>query len=243
VWSDEFRRQAGSPPDAAWGFELGDGTDYGIPGWGNRELQWYTDSTANAAHDGRSSLAITARTTAEGGGYTSARIVTKGKVELRYGRIETRVRVPRGAGLWSAIWALGTNIDCTPWPGCGEIDIMEQVGREPYGAFGTIHGPGYAGRDGCSGTIQLEEELASDFHLFAAEWSERQIEWSLDGRAYHVATPDDVPGAWVFDHPFYLLINLAVGGDLGGPVAEETTFPQQLLVDYVRVYAPSNRTN
>jgi hypothetical protein len=130
-----------------------------------------------------------------------------------------------------------------PGPVAGRSTSWNRSGREPYGAFGTIHGPGYAGRDGCSGTIQLEEELASDFHLFAAEWSERQIEWSLDGRAYHVATPDDVPGAWVFDHPFYLLINLAVGGDLGGPVAEETTFPQQLLVDYLRVYAPSNRTN
>jgi beta-glucanase (GH16 family) len=239
VWSDEFDGPAGSPPDAAsWGFELGDGTNYGIPGWGNQELQWFTDSPANAAHDGRSNLAITARTEAAGG-YTSARIVTKGKVELCYGRIEARVRCPPGAGLWSAIWALGTDIDSAPWPGCGEIDIVEQVGREPHGAFGTIHGPGYAGHEGYTGTIHLEEKLASDFHVFAAEWSERQIEWSLDGRVYHAATPDDVPGAWVFDHPFYLLINLAVGGDLGGPVAEETTFPQHLLVDYVRAYAPA----
>jgi beta-glucanase (GH16 family) len=238
VWSDEFDRVAGSPPDPAWWrFELGDGSSSGNPGWGNRELQWYTDSPANAAHDGCGNLAITAHADVTGK-CTSARIVTKGSVEPRYGRIETRVRVAGGAGLWSAVWALGANIDSTLWPGCGEIDIVEHVGKEPRRVFGTIHGPGYAGRAGFSGTIDLRDDLAGDFHVFAVEWVERRIEWSVDDRIYHAATPADVAGAWVFDHPFYLLINLAVGGDLGGPVTEETAFPRALLVDYVRVYRP-----
>jgi beta-glucanase (GH16 family) len=238
LWCDEFDGMAGSPPlDSYWTFEVGDGTPQGIPGWGNREQQWYTDKTANAAHDGNGNLSVTARA-AGAGRYTSARMISKGKIEVQYGRIETRLRVPRGAGLWPAVWALGANIDSTPWPGCGEIDVMEHVGRQPRAALGTIHGPGYAGRNGLSRTVEVTQDLAQDFHVFAVEWTEQRIEWSFDDLVYHAATPDDVPGAWVFDHPFYLLINLAVGGDLAGPVGPETTFPQSLRVDYVRVYAP-----
>jgi beta-glucanase (GH16 family) len=236
VWSDEFDGPAGAPPDdRSWSFELGDGTAHGNPGWGNRELQWYTDAPANAAHDGRGNLAVTARATAAGG-YTSARLVTKGKVEFRYGRIETRVHVPAGAGLWPAVWALGADIDSEPWPACGEIDVMEYVAREPRRAFATIHGPGYSGAAGVAGTIDLDDELANGFHVFAAEWTPTRIDWSLDDVAFHSATPADVSGPWVFDHPFYVLVNLAVGGDFGGPVAPQTAFPATLLVDYVRVY-------
>jgi beta-glucanase (GH16 family) len=238
VWSDEFDGAAGSPPDGgSWSYELGDGSEQGNPGWGNRELQWYTDDAANAAHDGRGNLVVTARRTPDGG-YTSARLVTKGKVELRYGRIETRVRVPSGAGLWPAVWALGADIDSTPWPACGEIDVMEYVAREPRRAYATIHGPGYSGAGGVAGTIDLDEELARDFHVVAAEWTPGRIEWSVDGIVFHAATPGDVAGPWVFDHPFYLLVNLAVGGDFGGPVAPDTAFPAAFLVDYVRVYEP-----
>jgi beta-glucanase (GH16 family) len=237
VWGDEFDGPAGSPPDARWwGFEFGDGSAYGNPGWGNEELQTYTDAPANAAFDGRSNLVLTARRA--GGGYTSARLVSKGKVELCYGRIEVRARVPRGAGMWSAVWALGADIDDHPWPACGEIDVLEHVGSEPRRAFGTIHGPGYAGSAGYSGGVRVSEDLTKGFHVFAVEWMERALEWSLDDRVYHSATPEKVPGPWLFDHPFYLLVNLAVGGILGGPVSAETAFPQRLLVDYVRVYAP-----
>jgi beta-glucanase (GH16 family) len=231
VWSDEFDGPMGLPPDrAVWGFELGGG------GFGNRELQRYTDRLANAARDGRGNLAVTA--CASDAEYTSARLVSKGKVEVCYGLIETRVRVPRGAGLWPGVWALGRNIDTVSWPGCGEIDLMEHVGVEPRRAFGTIHCPGHAGAAGFRGTVDFSRDLAEDFHCFAVDWTPERIEWSLDGLVYHAATPDDVPGGWVFDHPFYLLINLAVGGDLGGPISPETEFPSQLLVDYVRVYAP-----
>jgi beta-glucanase (GH16 family) len=238
VWTDEFDRAAGSPPDGdVWSYELGDGSAYGNPGWGNEELQSYTDDPANAAHDGRGNLAITARATSDGG-YTSARVVTKGKIEFRYGRIETRVRVPAGAGLWPAVWALGADIDSPPWPACGEIDVMEYVARAPRRAFATIHGPEYAGANGFGSTIDVEDDLARDFHVFAAEWMPARIEWSLDGVCFHVATPSDVSGPWVFDHPFYAIVNLAVGGNFGGPVAAGTFFPAALLVDYVRVYAP-----
>jgi beta-glucanase (GH16 family) len=232
LWSDEFDDPAGSPPDpGSWTFELGAG------GWGNGELQRYTDEAANAAQDGLGNLALTAHSVPSGG-FTSARIISKGKVELRYGRIETRIQVPAGAGLWPGVWALGADIDSVPWPACGEIDVVEQLGREPHRVFGTIHGPGFAGANGFSGARQLERPVSDGFHEFAVEWKRRRIEWSVDDRVYHSATPADVPGPWVFDHPFYLVINLAVGGDLGGTVADETQFPASLLVDYVRLYAP-----
>jgi beta-glucanase (GH16 family) len=236
VWSDEFDGAAGTPPEPrVWTHELGDGTDYGIPGWGNAELQVYTDSTANAALDGRGNLAITA--SRSGDGYASARLVTKGKLEVEHGRIEACVRVPRGGGLWPAVWALGTDIDERPWPACGEIDVMEHVCREPRRIFGTIHGPGYSGDGGHGAARDLPYDVADAFHVFAVDWEPELLVWSLDGEPYHRATPADVPGPWVFDHPFYLLLNLAVGGTFGGRVAEDTAFPQAFLVDYVRVYA------
>jgi len=146
--------------------------------------------------------------------------------------------VPRGAGLWPAFWALGTDIDSIPWPVCGEIDVMEHVGREPRRAYGALHGPGYSGDHGWSGTVDLAEDLADDFHVFAVDWQRDLIVWSLDGRPYHRATPLDLaPHPWVFDHPFYLLLNLAVGGTFGGPVGDDVEFPQGLHVDYVRVFS------
>jgi beta-glucanase (GH16 family) len=247
VWSDEFDGPAGAPVDAAvWTHEVGDGSARGIPGWGNNELQCYRSGTENAALNGRGNLAITVeREPAESRlrcyygrcRFTSARIVTKGKLEVRYGRIEARMRVPRGAGLWPAVWALGADIDDVPWPACGEIDVMEHVGREPRRVYGTIHGPGYSGEHGLGGTIDLPQDVAGDFHLFAVDWQPGRILWSVDGTVYQQAGPHDAaPHEWVFDRPFFLLVNLAVGGDFGGPVGDATEFPQRLLVDYVRVY-------
>ena len=225
LWSDEFEGPAGTPPDARrWEHELGPG--------GNGELQAYTRE--NAVLDGRGNLAITAAPDR-----TSARIRTKGRFDFTYGRIEARVRVPRGTGLWPAVWALGADIDEAGWPACGEIDVMEHVGQEPRRAFGTIHCPGHAHPHGFQGGVDLDEDLAGGFHVFAADWRPQRIEWSVDGRAYHAATPADVPGGWVFDHPFYLLVNLALGGDLGGEL--QADLPQALLVDYVRVFSPTAR--
>ncbi len=247
VWRDEFDGKAGSAPDASvWGREIGDGTAYGIPGWGNDELQYYTDGPANAATDGKGNLQITVKK-ADGTlscyygpcQYTSARLLTKNRLELTYGRMEARVKVPRGAGLWPAFWMLGTDIDRVGWPTTGEIDIMEYVGRLPNEIFGTIHGPGYSGGQSYGKSVNLGKPVADDYHVFAVEWEPNKIVWRLDGVQYHVATPSDpfLQGKqWVFNHPFYMLLNVAVGGNFGGAVGADTVFPQSTLVDYVRVY-------
>jgi beta-glucanase (GH16 family) len=236
LWADEFDGPEGTPPDPGrWRYELGDGSAYGNPGWGNAELQHYTDDPANAALDGRGSLAITARR--DGAGYTSARIHTRDTFTFTYGRIETRLKVPRGAGLWPAAWVLAANIAEVGWPECGEIDVMEHVCRDPRALYGTIHGPGYSGDHGHGRRIELPYEIADDFHVVAVDWDEAALEWSLDAEPFLHVTPDDLaPKRWVFDHPVYLLLNLAVGGHFGGPPAADLALPQTYLVDYVRVY-------
>ena len=247
AWSDEFNGRAGSPPDPnTWTHEIGDGTANGNPGWGNSELQYYTDSTENAAMDGAGNLLITVREAGENSGlhcyygpcqYTSARLISANKAEFAYGRIEARIQVPRGAGLWPAFWSLGTDIDRVGWPRTGEIDFMEHVAREPKRVFGTIHGPGYSGGDSFGDTYDFVEDVADRFHTYAVEWQPDHIVWSVDGIEYHEAVPADVaPDEWVFNHPFFLLLNVAVGGNFGGPVGPDTTFPQTMAVDYVRVY-------
>lgn len=250
AWSDEFDGPAGSPPDPSlWGRDLGDGTAIGNAGWGNQELEFYTDGTSNVATDGEGHLVITARV-ADGSQscwygpceYTSARLLTKGLREVLYGRIEARIKVPVGAGLWPAFWMLGADIDEVQWPASGEIDIMEYVGRWPNWVLGTIHGPGYYGSSGPSKTVDLGEPVADDFHTFAIEWRPGHIAWFLDGSKYFEVSPADVaPRDWVFERPFFLLLNVAVGGSLGGPVAPETTFPQSMVIDYVRVYEDTAR--
>jgi len=247
VWSDEFSGPAGAAPNAAvWGNEIGDGTVYGIPGWGNDELEYYTAGGANAAADGQGNLVIT---TAEADGslqcyygpckYTSARLLTRNRFEVAYGRVEARVKVPVGAGLWPAFWMLGTDIDRVGWPLTGEIDIMEHVGRLPNEIFGTLHGPGYSGGNSYGKVVDLGKPVADEFHTFAVEWQPDKITWLLDGAPYFTATPADpflAGKQWVYNHPFYMLLNVAVGGNFGGTVGSETTFPQQTLVDYVRLY-------
>jgi beta-glucanase (GH16 family) len=226
-WSDEFDGPAGAPVDpATWGFEVGG------HGWGNEELQEYTDGTGNAALDGAGCLALTARRTPDGG-YTSARLVTKGRVAFRYGRVTARIRLPGGRGVWPAFWMLGTDIDRVGWPFCGEIDVMENFGTDPRAVHGTVHGPGYSGRAG----VTAGTEAAPDgFHDYAVRWAPGRIEWLLDGRAYHAVTPDTVPGPWVFEHDFYLLLNVAVGGSFSAP-PDDSVFPRTMLVDRVRVYS------
>jgi beta-glucanase (GH16 family) len=251
VWSDEFDGPAGSPPDPAnWTPEIGDGTVNQIPGWGNDELQYYTDDPANVRHDGDGHLVIEVHEVEDPNPetglqcyygpceYTSARLLTWHKQEFEYGRIEARVKVPAGAGYWPAFWSLGTDIDEVPWPRAGEIDIMEFVGREPYEVFGTIHGPGYSGGQSYGNTIStFPNAVPEDFHTYAIEWGPGEIVWEFDGQRYHEAVPADVaPNEWVFDKPFFLLLNVAVGGNFGGPVAADTVFPQQMLVDHVRVW-------
>ena len=247
VWSDEFNSRASTAPNASvWGREVGDGTVNGIPGWGNSELEYYTDGTNNVATDGLGNLKITVKE-ADGSllcyygpcEYTSARLLTKNRFELAYGRLEARIKVPQGAGLWPAFWMLGTDIDQVNWPQTGEIDIMEHVGRLPNEVFGTLHGPGYSGGQSYGDTYDLGKPVANDYHVFAVEWQPDKIVWTIDGIPYFSATPNDAflqGKQWVFNHPFFILMNVAVGGNFGGEVGADTTFPQSMSVDYVRLF-------
>ncbi len=245
VWSDEFNEPAGSPPNPDnWTYELGDVTPDGKNGWGNDELQYYTDDPANSSTDGDGNLVITLRE-ADGSQqcyygpceFTSARLLSWRKAEFAYGRIESRLKVPQGAGIWPAFWSLGTDIDRNPWPAAGEIDVMEFVGRVPNEIFGTIHGPGYSGGNSFGGIYDFGVPVFDEYHTFTVEWEPNLITWYVDGIQYHQATPADVaPNPWVFEKPFFLLLNLAVGGNFGGPVGPDTTFPQSYAIDYVRVY-------
>ncbi len=242
VWSDEFEGPAGATFDRrSWV------ADTGGQGWGNQERQYYTTRPENVSLDGAGHLAITARAETDASrqcwygqcGFTSARLKTKGLVETRYGRIEARIRVPRGQGIWPAFWMLGADIDQVGWPECGEIDVMENIGREPSIVHGTIHGPGYSGANGIGGSHTVPgAALADDYHVFAVEWMPGEIRWFLDDTEYRRTTPASLPqGArWVFDHPFFMLLNVAVGGAWPGDPDASTVFPQQMLVDYVRLY-------
>jgi beta-glucanase (GH16 family) len=232
LWCDEFDGPAGSPPDPRrWGCELGAG------GWGEDQLQTYTDSTNNARLTGDGALAINARVEPDGL-LTSARLVTKGRFGFRFGRVEARVQVPAGSGLWSAVWMLGTDIDTVGWPRCGEIDVMEHVSQHPRSVFGTAHGPGFAGVGGGLGSShELAHDLADGFHDYRVDWEPDVIRWSVDDVTYHRLARTDVPdGRWVFDHDFFLLVNLAVGGSWPGDAGARASLPATLLVEHVRVH-------
>ena len=243
VWSDEFDGPAGASFDRTkWA------ADTGGNGFGNQEREFYTTRTDNVALDGEGHLVITARAEPSSSGYgcwygacryTSARLKTKGLFAQAYGRFEARIRIPRGQGLWPAFWMLGADIDLVGWPRSGEIDIMENIGREPAIAHGTLHGPGYSGANGIGRSQSLSSgAYADDFHIFAVAWQANEIRWYMDGQLYHRVAPSDLPSgtAWVFDHPFFLLLNVAVGGGWPGDPDGTTTFPQTMVVDYVRVY-------
>lgn len=244
VWADEFDGPKGSAVDAAkWTAETGGG------GWGNEELQHYTGTTKNASMDGAGSLVIRAiretlprrfRCWYGRCRYTSARLITKNKFTQAYGRFEARLQVPAGQGLWPAFWMLGADIDTARWPDCGEIDVMENIGREPSTVHGTLHGPGYSGAGGVGASYTLPQgrRFADDFHTFAVEWEPGAVRWYVDGTLYQTRTPRDLPAGsrWVFDHPFFLLLNVAVGGRWPGGPDAATVFPQAMRVDYVRVY-------
>lgn len=241
-WADEFEGAAGERANPEnWTYETGGW------GWGNDELQYYTDSTDNAALDGEGNLRITAREiepSVDGPQcwygpctHTSARLITEGKQEFQYGRIETRVFVPEGSGIWPAVWTLGNDFRAVGWPQTGEIDVMEFVGRLPNEIFGTIHGPGYSGGQSFGGIYDFGTPVPADWHTFETVWTPESIDWFVDGIQYHSASPEDVaPNEWVYDHPFTLLTNVAIGGNFGGAVGDDLVFPQSLLVDYLRVY-------
>ncbi|MEU7585362.1 family 16 glycosylhydrolase [Micromonospora sp. NPDC049230] len=240
-WQDEFNSPAGTPVDQnKWRFDIGGS------GWGNNERQYYTNSTSNAVHDGQGNLVITARRDNPANyqchygrcEYTSARLLSAATFTQTYGRFEARIKIPRGQGIWPAFWMLGTG---GGWPDAGEIDIMENIGREPNTVYGTVHGPGYSGGGGITGSRTIGAPLADDFHTYRVDWEPNVITWYLDGVQYHRVDPARLGGnRWVYDHPFFMILNVAVGGNWPGYPDGSTQFPQQMLVDYVRVssYTP-----
>ena len=231
VWQDEFDGTELNREN--WTFDTGGG------GWGNQEWEAYTDRQENVRlEDGM--LVIEAREEPEligGRNYSSGRIKTQGLQAWQYGRIEARLKLPNGQGLWPAFWMMGANINEKAWPAAGEIDIMEHIGREPDHIYATVHAPGYSGGDGVgTSMITSADSLKNDFHTYAIEWQENEIRWYFDDQEFFRLTPADVPDDWIFDHPFFILLNLAVGGRWPGYPNGTTVFPQYLYVDYVRVY-------
>lgn len=260
VWSDEFDTD-GAPDTNKWSFDKGVGPLE--DGWGNRELQYYTESSDNAIVQ-NGVLVITAKKeNFQGSNYTSARLKTRNKLEQKYGRFEARIWLPTGKGIFPAFWMLGADFceaqafdankmvfcdESSPlfeqgnvlWPNSGEIDIMEYIGDSPTEVFGTVHGPGFSAAESITKKYNLlNDRFDTGFHVFGVEWTENNINWYVDGDLYSTITRSDVEdegGTWVFDKPFYILMNLAVGGNLPGSPDENTVFPQRMIVDYVRVY-------
>ena len=226
VWSDEFDGPEINREN--WKFNKGGG------GWGNVELEYYTDRPENARIE-NGMLVIEAREEKyEKYSYTSARMLTQRLQGWTFGRIEARIKVPYGQGIWPAFWMLGTG---GGWPYGGEIDIMEIIGKEPYTLYNTIHGPGYSGANGVGSHKIYPYRFSDAFHVFAVEWELDVIRWYMDGELINTVTADQVPGNWVFnEHDFFIILNVAVGGHWPGNPDETTQFPQQMLVDYVRVY-------
>lgn len=235
VWSDEFVGDAGTAPDATkWVYDLGTGPNN--DGWGNSEFQVYTNRPENVSLDGAGKLVITAIRN-PGPSYTSARIKTKGLFEQKYGRFEAKIKTPTGPGIWPAFWMLGSNIDTTPWPQCGEIDIMEQRGQQSAVTIGTVHGPGYSGGNAVGKPYGLTNgRFDNDYYIYAIEWGENYVDFFVNDFLYNRITPSDVTGEWVFDQPFYMLLNVAVGGNFVGFPTDGTPFPQSMTIDYVKVY-------
>lgn len=240
IWSDEFNGPNGSAPDPAkWTYDIGGN------GWGNNELETYTNRAQNAyLQDGVLIIQALKETYTGPDGiarnYTSARLKTQGLFQATYGRFEARIKIPYGQGLWPAFWLLGANVGQVGWPNCGEIDIFENIGREPSTIHGTVHGPGYSGAAGITSAYTLPggQRFADDFHVFALEWETNVLRFYVDSTLYKTVTPADLPSgaAWVFDRPFFIIINVAVGGSWPGNPDSSTVFPQTMQVDYVRVY-------
>jgi beta-glucanase (GH16 family) len=240
TWSDEFEGSSGSRPDPAkWVVESGGS------GWGNDELEYYTDRSKNVRQqDGNLVIeAVKEKFVAPDHthhDYTSGRLKTQGRFSQEYGRFEARIKVPHGKGLWPAFWMLGENFSSADWPACGEIDIMEKGGSEPLTISGSMHGPGYSDGNALTSTYTFPDaHFAEHFHVFAVEWEARSVRFFVDGKLYATKVPAELPPGkpWVFDHPFFIILNLAVGGKLPGNPSKSTVFPQQMLVDYVRVYS------
>jgi beta-glucanase (GH16 family) len=250
VWSDEFDGAAGARVDVTkWGPDLGDGCSSGSCGWGNSEKEYYTDATENVALNGQGQLAIVARPAPAGlvcyygpCRYTSARITTRGKLSAAPGRVEARIKLPAGQGLWPAFWMLGNGFPVTPWPAAGELDIMENRGSAPGSSSSAVHGPGYSGATPFAHTHSLTSgTFADDFHIFAVEWNAQRVMFYVDDIGHYGIARAELEryGPSVLDRPYFIILNLAVGGNFDGDPRSESVLPATMLVDYVRVFTAS----
>ena len=244
LWKLDFATIDFAEFEKYWNYDLGDGSQHGLVGWGNNELEFYTKDSVLLG----STLKLSAARTDETKNFdcyygkalwTSGKIHTANKVSFKYGQIDVKAKAPSGIGTWPAIWLLGNNLLAgTTWPGCGEIDILETTGANPYQIQGTIHGPGYSGESGLTKIIQHERLLSEDFHTYSINWMEDKLEWLFDGNVYHSITRDDVNKLgheWPFNSEFYLILNLAIGGWFGGevdPALKSATFEIESIQYY-----------
>ena len=249
VWSDEFDGAAGARIDSLkWRYDTADGCAAQNCGWGNNEKEYYRAAPENIALNGQGQLRIVARQAPPGGGltcyygpcrYTSAKITTRGKMDVAPGRVTARIKLAVGQGLWPAFWMLGRNITAVGWPTCGELDIMENKGSDSLRTSSAVHGPGYSGNTPFAHVNPLAHgTIASDFHTYSVEWDSLHIRYFVDDTVHYVVARSDVAqyGNWVFDQPFFVILNLAVGGNFDGDPQSDAIFPATMLVDYVRVY-------
>jgi beta-glucanase (GH16 family) len=243
VWSDEFDGTDGARVDSTkWGYDLGDGCP-NVCGWGNNEREYYTSDTANIRQNGLGQLAITARVATDTIPcyygrclYRSAKITTNGKMSVAPGRVEARIKLAAGQGLWPAFWLLGNNIGTVGWPTSGELDVMENKGSQRTTTSSAVHGPGYSGNTPFAHSYS--PIVTTDYHIYAVEWETQSIRYFVDGNQHYIVSRANVAqyGSWVFDQPFYVILNLAVGGHFDGNPQSDAIFPATMLVDYVRVY-------
>lgn len=254
LWAEEFKGKAGSLPSSKnWTYDIGGG------GWGNSERQYYTKDTKNVALDGKGNLVITAtrisndylEQLSDAPGtedilnrcsecqFTSARIKSARKVSFMYGRIEARIKLPQGIGTWPAFWMLGTDLlEGSSWPESGEIDIMEFRGDLPERSTSAVHGPGYSGGGYVGGAYENFKSLSDDYHVFAVEWRKNYLEFSVDGQVHTVITKPSIRGnRWVFNQPFFLILNLAMGGTYAGEYIDPYVFEAKYAIDYIRFYS------
>jgi beta-glucanase (GH16 family) len=238
VLEDQFEGDKGTKPDEnTWQAEVG--TD-----WGNQQLEFDTDRPENIALDGQGNLVITARKEEyQGKQYSSGRLRTPAALSFQQGRFEARMKLPKGKGFWPAFWLLGANVqDGVGWPECGEIDIMEFRGQNVSEVRGSLHGPNYSGGESLHLDYKMAGDLTEDFHVYGIDWTDKGVSFFVDDHHYFSVLREKQPSTvkWVFDHPFFLILNLAVGGQYVGPVGNDAPFPAELVVDYVRVYRLAN---
>ncbi len=230
IYEDNF--DGSSLDETAWNYKIGNGCP-NLCGWGNNERQFYTKENLKLENG---HLVITA--THKDSLYESSRITTKGKVEFQYGTVEVRAQLPKGHGLWPAIWMLGNDIETNPWPACGEIDIMEYVGREPHTVFNSLHTAASFGNTVNTKKTRIEN-IEEGFHVYKMNWSEESIDFFVDDIAMYSFSPKvKNDQTWPFNKPYYMLINMAIGGNFGGPDVDDSIFPQEFKIDYIRIYEP-----